>query len=161
MKIILPLYVTLPRKKGDRIWILNLNSYRNTHFHVLNQAKVAWKDIVISAISASGILCGDLPHTPPYRFIYTVFPSSNRKFDLSNVLPVVQKFTDDALIEYGIITDDSYKIIPEIVYKFGGVDKVNPRVELEIEPFPETVPTVTRWPRRARSQRRLEFDPPI
>jgi hypothetical protein len=127
MKIILPLSITLPRKKGDRVWILNLNSYRNTHFHVLNQAKVAWK-----SVAGKGIVNGDISNVYPYRFTYTVFPSSNRKFDLANVLSIIQKFTDDALIEFGIIPDDSYKIIPEIDYRFGGVDKDNPRCELEI-----------------------------
>jgi hypothetical protein len=69
----------------------------------------------------------------PYHFTYVAYPSSNRKFDLANVLSVVQKFTDDALIELGIIPDDCYKVIPEITYKFGGVDKVNPRAELVIK----------------------------
>jgi hypothetical protein len=128
MKIILPLSVTLPRKKGDRVWILNLNSYRNTHFHVLNQAKVLWKDVVFNAMLSDSVL-----PTMPYRFTYTVYPGSNRKFDLANVLSIVQKFTDDALIEMGVIPDDSYKVIPAIDYRFGGVDKNNPRVELLIE----------------------------
>jgi hypothetical protein len=121
--------VNLPRKKGDRVWILNLNSYRNTHFHVLNQAKVEWARTVIHS-PVDGPDC-----EPPYRFTYTVFPASNRKFDLSNVLSVVEKFTDDALIECGVIPDDSYKVIPCIDYRFGGVDKQFPRVELEIRPY--------------------------
>lgn len=99
---------------------------------VLNQAKIAWKDIVIYRIERSQIRCGELPHNPPYVFTYTVYPASNRKFDLSNVCSIIQKFTDDALIDYGIISDDSYKIIPQIHYRFGGVDKENPRCELEI-----------------------------
>jgi hypothetical protein len=73
---------------------------------------------------------------PPYHFIYTVFPANNRKFDLANVLPIVQKFTDDALIELGIIDDDSYKVIRAIDYRFGHVDKDNPRCELEIRSLP-------------------------
>lgn len=129
MKIVLPLSVTLPRKtKADKVFALNLNVYRNTHYLVLNQAKIAWKNIVQSALCDAR----ELFAIPPYRFAYTVFPRSNRKFDLANVLPIVQKFTDDALIEFGIIPDDSYKVIPEITYKFGGVCKENPRCELEI-----------------------------
>lgn len=134
----LPLSVSLPRKKGpDRIWILNLNSYRNTHYQILNQAKIAWKQIVADAIYR--VLRGNIyedqeikPITEQARFVYTVFPANNRAFDLGNVLPVVQKFTDDALIELGIIKDDNYKIVAANDHRFGGVDKANPRVELEI-----------------------------
>ena len=131
MKIILPLSVTLPRKtKDDKVFTLNLNIYRNCHHFVLNQAKIAWKDIVKQSMPQNMIV-----DCSPFKFVYTVFPNSGRKFDLANVLSIVQKFTDDALIEFGVIPDDNYKVIPIIVYKFGKVDKENPRVELEIYPL--------------------------
>lgn len=93
---------------------------------VLNQAKIAWKEIVRTAVGRN-LITG-----PPYAFTYTAYPASNRKFDLGNVLSIIQKFTDDALIEMNVINDDSYKVIPVVSYKFGRVDKENPRVELEI-----------------------------
>jgi hypothetical protein len=131
MKLILPLSVVLPRKtKADKVFTLNLNIYRNTHHHTLNQAKVEWKGVVFAAVS-----CTPLP-SPPYQFNYTVYPANNRAFDLGNVLPIVQKFTDDALIELGVIPDDSYKVIKSINYRIGEVDKTNPRVELTIEAMP-------------------------
>lgn len=134
MKIVLPLTVTLTRKtKADKVFSLNLNVYRNSHHMILNQAKIAWKEIVSWRIIQLGV--NDEPRCtdpPPYHFTYTVYPGSNRKFDLANVCSVIQKFTDDALIEINVIRDDSYKVIPEITYKFGSVDKANPRVELEI-----------------------------
>jgi len=136
VKLILPLSVTLPRKKGDKHWILNLNSYRNTHYHVLNQAKQRYKELVICALT---LFQEDNPGyvmpKPPFIFTYTVFPATARKFDLANVLPIVQKFTDDALIELGVIKDDCYKIILAVNYRFGRVDKDNPRVELSINEY--------------------------
>ncbi len=136
MKIILPLSVTLPRKtKDDKVFTLNLNIYRNCHHFVLNQAKIAWKDIVKQSMPQNMIV-----DCSPFKFVYTVFPNSGRKFDLANVLSIVQKFTDDALIEFGVIPDDNYKVIPIIVYKFGKVDKENPRVELEIYPLDDDLP---------------------
>jgi hypothetical protein len=130
MTIILPFFVTLPRKtKADKVWHLNLNEFRNTHFQILNQAKRAWKDIVEKTYWLN-------PFTPgnaPYRFTYTLYPLNNRKFDTSNVCSIVDKFTCDALVEIGVIPNDSYKIIPVIVYQFGHVDRENPRVELTIE----------------------------
>ncbi len=127
MKITLPLSIVIPRKtKADKVFAMNLNNFRNAHHFVMNTAKSMWLDIVLHAPIDGGEV------SPPYKFTYTVYPGNNRKFDLGNVLPAIQKFTDDALIELGIIQDDSYKVIPLIVYRFGGVDKDNPRCELEI-----------------------------
>jgi hypothetical protein len=132
VKITLPLTVLIPRKtKDDKVFHLNLNVYRNTHHMTLNQAKIAYKGIVWQAILDAKIPVTSLP-APPFIFHYTVFPANRRAFDIGNVLPIVQKFTDDALIELGLIPDDNYKIIRENVHLFGAVDKENPRVELEI-----------------------------
>ena len=89
MKLILPLSVTMPRKtKDDRVWILNLNSYRNTHFQILNKAKGLYAEEL--AKSCIPVIYREYYPPPPYRFVYTVFPSSGRKFDLANVLPIIQ-----------------------------------------------------------------------
>lgn len=136
MKIILPFTVTIPRKKKeDKVFALNLNNFRNAHHFVMNQAKILWKDVVTISVAQSGHYSRGIVELvdAPFTFTYTAYPASNRKFDLGNVLPAVQKFTDDALIEIGIIPDDSYKVIPAIEYRFGGIDKENPRIELVIE----------------------------
>ena len=128
MIITLPLSVTIPRKtKADKVFPLNLNVYRNTHHFTLNAAKVAYKELVaVACMNASPLT------NPPYVFHYTVFPANRRVFDIGNVLPIVQKFTDDALIELGIIPDDNHNIIRENIHSLGDMDKENPRVELEI-----------------------------
>ena len=134
MKIMLPLSVLLPRKKEARKFVLNLNIYRNTHYLVLNQAKRLYKEKV-EQVYKEWLSESDNNYywkSPPFIFTYTVYPANNRAFDLANVLPIVQKFTDDALIELGIIKDDNHKIVSAVNYRFGKVDKGNPRVELEI-----------------------------
>jgi len=131
MKLSLPLFVDLPRKKGNKRFYLGLNPYRNTHFQILNHAKELYKHQVLLATME---IKEKLP-PPPYLFEYTIYPGTGRKFDLANVLPIVQKFTDDALIHFGIIFDDSYKVIHAINYRFGGVDKDNPRAELSISSY--------------------------
>ena len=134
MKITLPLSLVIPRKtKADKIFSLNLNVYRNAHHMVLNDAKARWKGIVEDAIHYWQQ--PDNGYKAPLHFTYTVFPGNNRAFDLANVLPIVQKFTDDALIDAGIISDDNFKVVRAIDYRFGGVDKERPRVELEIRPM--------------------------
>ncbi len=130
MKLILPLSITLPRKtKADKVFYLNLNIYRNAHHFVLNQAKIAYLDLLARS---QGAALDFLP-PGPYVFTYTVFPANKRKFDLANVLPVIEKFTDDALIRLGVIPDDSYNVIRAINYRFGGISKECPRCELDIE----------------------------
>lgn len=128
MKIDLPLSIVIPRKtKADKVFHLNLNIYRNSHYMTLNQAKTLWKDVVIRAVEGISPL-----NDPPYIFWYTVYPPSGRAFDLGNVLPIVQKFTDDELIELGLISNDNYKVIRHNFHSFGEIDKENGRVELEI-----------------------------
>lgn len=125
----IPLAVTIPRKtKAPKRVALNLNIYRNTHHMTLNQAKAALKEhvrLAVGRIESIG--------PGPFEFIYTIFPATGRAFDLGNVGSIVQKFTDDALVELGIIKDDNHKIIARVVYEFGGVDKENPRAELTIQ----------------------------
>jgi hypothetical protein len=130
----LPLHIVLPRKKQARIFVLNLNVYRNTHYIVLNQAKALYKEQVEQAYrewESQGENHYLFPDEP-YRFIYTVYPANNRAFDISNVCSIVDKFTCDALQELGVIKNDNHKYIPEVSYKIGKVDKNNPRMELEI-----------------------------
>ena len=132
MRISLPLTVTIPRKTKDDMKIpLNLNRYRNLHHMTNNQMKVIYKGIVWAEVRKSEQTIGE----PPFRFHYTVYPQNKREFDLGNVLPIVQKFTDDALIELGLISDDNYKIVQDVSYSFGGIDKENPRAELIISEF--------------------------
>ena len=126
--ISLPLVIFIPRKtKEDKLFALNLNNYRNAHHFTMNNAKKIMKEIVERIVE--GVIFPD----PPYIFSYTIYPESARKFDLGNVAPGIQKFTDDALVELGKIKDDNYKIIQEVHYYFGGIDKENPRADLNIQ----------------------------
>ncbi len=127
MKIILPLCIILPRRKKNQTFYLNLNFYRNAHFQILNQAKVIYHTAVKVLNPGLKLSAG-----PPYSFIYTLYPRNKGRVDLGNVLSIVQKFTEDALVEMGVIPDDDYKIIREVTYKIGQIDKENPRAELEI-----------------------------
>lgn len=126
----LPLEVFIPRKtREDKKIIMNLNIYRNAHHMTLNAAKIEMKEHVRLALDN----IGGLRTPPPYRFTYTIFPATGRAFDLGNVCSIIQKFTDDALIDLGVIKDDNYKIVNEVRYMFGAIDKVDPRAELMIE----------------------------
>lgn len=66
------------------------------------------------------------------KLVFTYYARSNRRLDISNPCSIIDKFTCDALVKAEILEDDSFEQIKEVIYKFGGVDKDNPRCVLEL-----------------------------
>lgn len=124
--------MSVPLSKKSK-FILNLNLYRNANFHVLNNAKIAFKEKVTP-------LLRHIPKLKGCTLEFTLFPGSEIKCDVSNVCCIVEKFFNDALVECGKIEDDNYTIVPTSRYNFGEVDKNNPRVEVVIHPIGEIIP---------------------
>lgn len=122
-KIIAPLRV---KKSKNKYFTLNLNVYRNTHYQSLNNAKKEYKRILQDDINL-------LPFFDKIEIIYVLFVASKRKTDIGNILSIHQKFFEDALSENGKIIDDNYLYIPRTEFIFGGIDKNNPRVEINIK----------------------------
>lgn len=127
-KLISPLkvcyYIT---KKGEERWFtLNLNQYRNAQYHILNNSKIKYKELMNDQIQSLPVF------NKPIKIRYTVFPRTAQLFDVSNVCCIVDKYFMDALVEAGKLPDDNYKYAPEIIYCIGSIDKINPRVEIEI-----------------------------
>lgn len=119
--IISPLRVLV----GKKLIPLNLNIYRNLYFQTLNKAKIAYKKLIREQLKT-------LILEPPVQITYTYYPPDKRQSDLGNILPIHAKFFEDALVEYGYLEDDNWKIINEVIYRMGKIDKANPRVEVEI-----------------------------
>lgn len=119
-----PLDVPVTKNTGKK-FILNLNNYRNTHFQVLNKAKKVYKELISQSILG-------LPEFNKIKLEFTLYPRTNRKTDLDNVCSVHNKFFSDALVELGKLPDDTYDHIVQCTYKFGKVDKMNPRVGITI-----------------------------
>lgn len=111
---------------GKKFFVLNLNIYRNTHYQILNKAKANYKELIQKQLEGLSI-------EPPVSITYIYYPPDNRRSDLGNVLPVHAKFFEDALVEYGCLPDDNYRIINKVTFEFGSVDKDNPRVEIFIK----------------------------
>ena len=103
---------------------LNLNQYRNWHFQVSNKLKVTYKEIISPQLVDLSFKKIELK--------FTLYKSSKRKVDRSNVLTVHEKFFCDALVETGCIEDDNDEFLEATHYYSGGIDKENPRVEIEI-----------------------------
>lgn len=68
----------------------------------------------------------------PVILTYTYYAKTKRRLDVSNPCSIIDKFTCDALVKANVLKDDSFKQIKEVIYKFGGIDKDNPRCELVI-----------------------------
>lgn len=121
-----PLKVYLPRKtKKDVAFILNLNTYRNTHYQILNQAKQIYKDIVASQILT-------LPVMQKVAVRFVLYPPTIRKMDTPNICSIHDKFFMDALVELGKLPGDDYDHYVETGYVFGKIDRVNPRVDIQL-----------------------------
>ena len=118
-----PLYIELGVKKIKRYYI-NLNQYRNWCFQVSNNIKKRYKQKIYTQVK-------DLKLTR-ITLIFTLWKKDRRKIDRANVLSIHEKFFCDALVESGCIPDDNDNYIKKTVYKTGGIDKLDPRVEIEI-----------------------------
>lgn len=124
--IICPTYIDLPRVKGKAKRVhLSMNVLRNLHFHLSNKAKHAVKQIVWSQLAQ--IDCDGL--NGPVCVSIKLYKSKSHRADLSNFCSAIQKFVDDAVVEYGLLEDDNVKIIKRVVYEFGGYSE-NQRCEI-------------------------------
>ena len=112
-------------KKDKRI-ALNLNVYRNLHYMILNQSKIAFKMAIIGKLV-------DLPVMDKISLEYVLYPKTKRLADISNVCAVVDKYFCDALVEAGKLPDDNYNHLASVQYRFGEVDKEHPRVVVTIK----------------------------
>ena len=125
LRLSLPLKIKRTKKKD---FSCNLNVYRNTHYRTLNTVKKRYHKAVFKLLEGNTIV-----FTKPVRLTYYLYLATKHRSDLGNICSVIDKFTSDALVEWGVLVDDYWKYIQEINYKFMGFDKINPRAELVIE----------------------------
>ena len=104
----------------------NMNHFRSNHFHVNNKMKVYMHNII------KGKCFQKTAPEPPLQLIYTLYRKDKRKIDLANVLSIIDKFVSDGLVEAGMISDDNVNIIQQVIFRDGGIDRLNPRCDLEI-----------------------------
>ena len=129
MKYTCPISITKPRAtKKDKVYWLNINNYRNWHYIVNNEIKRLFcKHMELSLSSV------DKMDRKPISVRYKLFWKDNRRVDLANVCCIVQKFFEDWLVYAGVIEDDNCEIIQEVIYEYCGIDRENPRCEVEID----------------------------
>ena len=126
-KIISPLFITLPRKtvKDKRI-ALNMNTYRNLHHRISNDAKKAYSEALREQLEGLSI-------QTPVEVTYKVYKGSKRRLDKMNVVSVVSKFLLDSITEYGCWEDDNDDYVKKETIMPTELDRENPRVEIIIK----------------------------
>jgi len=124
LSVNLPIYVRLGKRTSDR-FSLNLNTYRNAHFHTLNKAKDLFEKIVSKRI-------GHLPIMVKADLTYRLFFGSKRWIDISNICCIVDKFFCDTLVNQKKLIDDNMDVISNVTYQWGGVDPHDPRIEVTL-----------------------------
>jgi len=128
-ELTLPLYITTGKLKKQTHW-LNMNKVFNMHHQVRNQVKKIFTEACLLMLLGK-------PKMKRCRITYTIYKPTRRRYDVMNVASVVDKFFQDALVESGVLEDDNYVIVPEVVGRHGGIDKNNPRVEVLVEELKE------------------------
>jgi hypothetical protein len=121
-----PLFVHTTKsqtKKGK--FILNMNNYINTHFLKIGKAKNEYRSQMMAQIM-------QLPKLQKVAVRFTLYPGTKRITDQSNICCIHDKFFMDAVVWWNRLPDDNYLYHVESSYRFGHVDKDNPRVDIEI-----------------------------
>ena len=122
-KLIAPLRV---HKSKNKLFSLNLNTYRNENRFALDTAKVNFKKIMEEQIL-------QLPTFQKVRITYVFYPGTRHLSDVGNACSIVDKFFADALVELGKLPDYNYLYAPELAFRVGSIDREKPRVEIFIE----------------------------
>jgi len=118
-----PLHVMISSRKK---WHINLNSYRNAHFQVLSKAKREFHSIMKQQVLT-------LPPMELVEMSYLLFWRGSGRCDTRNICTIVDKFLMDVIVTLGRLPDDDYKHDLEAKFRFGGIDRVNPRVEAYVK----------------------------
>lgn len=110
------IYGSTPSKKNSKIISCAGNRPR-----LFPSAKYAqWhKDALLQLSGKQPILSKELT--------ITFFAPDNRKFDLTNKAESIM----DTLVDKGLLEDDNYSVVSDLHLKYGGLDKENPRCEID------------------------------
>ena len=107
----------------------------------LNRAKIEFNKAVLSRLV-------DIPKLPSVVISYTVYPRTRALSDVANYCAVVDKFFSDVLVSAGKLEDDNFNYVQGVLYFFGSVDPINPRVTVNIyskEEYEDYLRTKWNW----------------
>lgn len=123
IKITLPIYTKF--KKKDTL--VGMNIVRNLHYTTKNKWKQNYHKLVWEQLKPFQKLNFDGYVRCEHKLYY-----KNANCDMNNVCSMIDKYTMDAIQEYGIIKNDNVLRYNQYEVTVGGKDIVNPRVEVFI-----------------------------
>lgn len=115
----------LPTKIGGQS--VNLNVYRNLHYRQKNNMKVQFSKLIMDKVMRI------VPIEGRFKLRYFITAASNRRFDIMNVVSIVDKFFCDTMVDVGIIEDDSFNQLVGVSVEFMGVEKLLTDTMVEVE----------------------------
>jgi hypothetical protein len=121
VRLSLPIYYTY----GKKTVLYSSNWSRNAHFHILNESKVHYEKLVSDKLSQLDPIEGR------YRVRYTYW-YKNKASDGSNVVSQIEKALLDSLQKIGLVENDNVQYHIGSCWRVGGLDKDNPRIDIEI-----------------------------
>lgn len=122
-----PVYVMNRRKtKKDLKVYLNLNTYRNTCYILLNKYKEQFSEEFKEQVDW---FVKKNPDTVKYikdnnkkiKIKYEISAKDKRAFDVSNLGSIIDKFACDVLVKSRFIEDDNFNFVESVEYIFVGV----------------------------------------
>jgi hypothetical protein len=117
-------------KRKENWWYLNLNNLiqASKNFSYRNSLKQKYSELPEVREQVS-----KLPQIRNKVYLqYTIYGKDARKFDIPNVYTVVDKFIVDVLVKRGILLEDDYRYYPVGMWRWGGIDRDNPRADIVI-----------------------------
>lgn len=127
MLVTLPLQITLPRKRTrDKQIHLSVNVWDTLHHAVKTQVKQVLSDLVIQQLQSYPVI--DLGQN---LCVTCNLWTRHGNLDLPNFVTVIEKRVTDNVVRLGFIQDDKVKYITQHIYNYMGIDKDNPRLEIE------------------------------
>lgn len=127
LKVSSPWSVQVTKKKK---FSPNLNQYRNAHYRTLSKVKKDYAKIITDQLDTLDVL----PRFNKVSVLFISYPPTRRRTDPDNLV-VHLKFAMDAIVSRGVLEDDHYGIVKELKFKFGEIDKENPRVDIILEEY--------------------------
>jgi len=127
----MPVYfIQVFKQKKDKKHFVGMNWYRNAHFSIQNLVKTHYHQLV------KNLIADKIPLEPllSYKVTY-IYYYKNRLTDLSNVCSLTSKFVNDAFQELGFVIDDNVQYLKQETFIVGGLDSINPRVEVKLESY--------------------------
>ena len=101
------------------------------HNHHYQRGAKVERDFILVCVNFIRLYLRGVQIEKPVRITYTHYEADMRR-DLGNIAFIDKPFCD-ALQKAKVLPNDNLAYIRSIRHEFGGVDKLNPRIEIEIE----------------------------